>query len=88
MKYSCNIKINPAKTHDRDESIPSLICINKADINDHVTSHNLEDYPMGQHDLTPRTYVLHKITIVLKIMSHINQKLRLSYQTVLNLYPT
>ena len=38
-----------------------------------------------QHDLTPRIYVLHKITIVLKFMSYINQKLRPSYQTALNL---
>ena len=29
-----------------------------------------------QHDLTPRIYVLHKITIALKFMSYINQKLR------------
>ena len=38
-----------------------------------------------QHDLTPRIYVLHKITIALKFMSYINQKLRPSYQTTLNL---
>ena len=38
-----------------------------------------------QHDLTPRIYVLHKITIALKFMSYINQKLRPSYQTALNL---
>ena len=37
-----------------------------------------------QHDLTPRIYVLHKITIALKFMSYINQKLRPSYQTALN----
>ena len=40
---------------------------------------------MDQHDLTPRIYVLHKITIALKFMCYINQKLRPSYQTVLNL---
>ena len=39
----------------------------------------------GQHDLTPRIYVLHKIMIVLKFMSYINQKVRPSYQTALNL---
>ena len=39
----------------------------------------------SQHDLTPRIYVLHKITIALKFMSCINQKLRPSYKTVLNL---
>ena len=38
-----------------------------------------------QRDLTPRIYVLHKITIALKFMSYINQKLRPSYQTALNL---
>ena len=39
-----------------------------------------------QHDLTTRIYdVLHKITIALKFMSYINQKLRPSYQTALNL---
>ena len=38
-----------------------------------------------QQYLTPRIYVLHKITIVLKFMSYINQKLRPSYQTALNL---
>ena len=38
-----------------------------------------------QHNLTPRIYVLHKITIALKFMSYINQKLRPSDQTVLNL---
>ena len=38
-----------------------------------------------QHDLTPKIYVLHKITIALKFMSYINQKLRPSYQTALNL---
>ena len=38
-----------------------------------------------QHNLTPRIYVLHKITIALKFMSYINQKLRPSYQTALNL---
>ena len=38
-----------------------------------------------QHDLTPRIYVLHKIMIALKFMSHINQKLPPSYQTALNL---
>ena len=27
----------------------------------------------NQHDLTPRIYVLHKITIALKFMSYINQ---------------
>ena len=41
--------------------------------------------PVFQHDLTPRIYVLHKITIALKFMSYINQKLRPSYQTALNL---
>ena len=40
----------------------------------------------NQHDLTPRIYVLHKITIALKFMSYINQKLQPSYQTALNLY--
>ena len=40
--------------------------------------------PVFQHDLTPRIYVLHKITIALKFMSYINQKLRPSYQTALN----
>ena len=39
-----------------------------------------------QHDLTPRIYVLHKITTALKFMSYINQKLRRSYQTALNLH--
>ena len=39
-----------------------------------------------QRDLTPRIYVLHKITIALKFMSYINQKLRPSYQTALNLH--
>ena len=39
-----------------------------------------------QHDLTPRIYVLHKITTALKFMSYINQKLRPSYQTALNLH--
>ena len=39
----------------------------------------------NQYDLTPRIYVLHKITIALKFMSYINQKLRPSYQTALNL---
>ena len=29
--------------------------------------------PFCQHDLTPRIYVLHKITIALKFMSYINQ---------------
>ena len=38
-----------------------------------------------QHDLTARIYVLHKITIGLKFMSYINQKLWPSYQTALNL---
>ena len=38
-----------------------------------------------QHDLTTRIYVLHKITIALKFMSYINQKLRPSYQTASNL---
>ena len=38
-----------------------------------------------QHDLTPRISVLHKITIALKFMSYIYQKLRPSYQTALNL---
>ena len=39
-----------------------------------------------QHDLTPRIYVLHLITIALKkCMSYMNQKLRPSYQTALNL---
>ena len=37
-----------------------------------------------QRDLTPRTYVLHKIAIALKFMPCINQKLHPSYQTVLN----
>ena len=27
-----------------------------------------------QHDLTPRIYALHKITIALKFMSYINEK--------------
>ena len=40
---------------------------------------------LKQHDLTPRIYVLHKITIALKFMSYINQNLRPSYQTALNL---
>ena len=39
-----------------------------------------------QHDLTPRIYVLHKITTALKFVSYINQKLRPSYQTALNLH--
>ena len=39
-----------------------------------------------QHDLTPRIYVLHKIATALKFMSYINQKLRPSYQTGLNLH--
>ena len=43
------------------------------------------NYLVFQHDLTPRIYVLHKITIALKFMSYINQKLRPSYQTALNL---
>ena len=30
-----------------------------------------------QHDLTPRIYVLHKITIVLKFMSYINSDLHI-----------
>ena len=38
-----------------------------------------------QHDLTPRIYVLQKITIALKFMSYINQKLWPSYQAALNL---
>ena len=38
-----------------------------------------------QHNLIPRIYVRHKITIALKFMSYINQKLWLSYQTALNL---
>ena len=38
-----------------------------------------------QHDLTPWIYALHKITIALKFISCINQKLQPSYQTVLNL---
>ena len=38
-----------------------------------------------QHDLTPRIHALHKITIALKFMSYINQKLRSNYQTALNL---
>ena len=41
---------------------------------------------LKQHDLTPRIYVLHKITTALKFMSYINQKLRRSYQTALNLH--
>lgn len=41
--------------------------------------------PPTQHDLTPITYVLCKIKIALKFMSCINQKLRPSYKTVLNL---
>ena len=40
----------------------------------------------NQHDLTPRIHVLHKITIALKFMSYINQKLQPSYQTALNLH--
>ena len=39
----------------------------------------------SQHDLTLRIYALHKITIALKFMSYIYQKLRPSYQTALNL---
>ena len=35
----------------------------------HSKSHN-----KFQHDLTPRIYALHKITIALKFMSYINQK--------------
>ena len=31
-------------------------------------------YRKYQHDLTPRIYALHKITIALKFMSYINQK--------------
>ena len=40
---------------------------------------------VDQHDLAPRIYVLHKITIALKFMSYINLKLRPSHQTPLNL---
>ena len=46
MKNICNIKIiNSAKTHDKDESILSTICISVTDINDDVTSDNREDCP-------------------------------------------
>ena len=38
-----------------------------------------------QHDLTAGIYVLYKITVALKFMSYINQKLQASYQTALNL---
>ena len=41
---------------------------------------------VAQHDLTPRIYVLRKITTALKFMSYINQRLRPSYQTALNLH--
>ena len=43
---------------------------------------------LSQDDLTPRIYVLHKITIALKFMSYINQKLQPSYQTAINLFLT
>ena len=32
------------------------------------------DIRTSQHDLTPRIYALHKITIALKFISYINQK--------------
>ena len=38
-------KGNSAKTHDKDESILSPICISEADKNDNVTSDNSEDCP-------------------------------------------
>ena len=45
----------------------------------------LKDTLALQHDLAPRIYVLHKITIALKFMSYMNLKLRLGHQTPLNL---
>ena len=38
-------KGNSAKTHDKNESILSPICISEADKNDNVTSDNSEDCP-------------------------------------------
>ena len=38
-------KSNSAKTHDKDESIQSPICISETDKNDNVTSDNSEDGP-------------------------------------------
>ena len=38
-------KSNSAKTHDKDESIKSPICISEIDKNDNVTSDNNEDGP-------------------------------------------
>ena len=38
-------KGNSAKTHDKDESIQSPICINETDKNDNVTADNSEDCP-------------------------------------------
>ena len=46
----------------------------------------LDSAKKSQHDLTPRIYVLHKITTALKFMFYMNQKLRPSYQTALNLH--
>ena len=56
--------------------------IHNSDDATQITDDNVDD---RQHDLTPRIYVLHKITIALKFMSYINQKLLPSYQTALNI---
>ena len=47
-------------------------------IGDSIIKH-LTRYKGTQHDLTPKIYALHKITIALKFMSYINRKLRPSF---------
>ena len=45
LKNVYNIKVNSAKTYEKDESILSRIFVSETDKNDNVTSYNSEDCP-------------------------------------------
>ena len=75
-----NIRVNKKEFNKSKQPIDLMsVNIDQTVVSDKF-KHNDE-----QHDLTPRIYVPHKITIALKFMSYINQKLQPSCQTALNL---